>query len=158
MTLFLSQYINKLDKKDRVSIPSSYRNFLTQNNFHGAVLFFSPNYPCLEGFNWFTIEDIARRIDEMSWFSGDQDDMATTLFGGSHPVNMDGEGRIGLTKELKDFAGLDESVLFVGLGRKFQMWDPARFEERQKQARKNVREKSLTLPPKPSGKDGQEDQ
>ncbi len=146
MALFLSQYVNKIDKKDRVSIPSSFRGFLMNGDFQGVILFCSHNHQCLEGFDGAAIEDIATRMDDMDMFSGEQDDMATTIFGGSHPLNLDGDGRIVLTQSLKDHAVLTDQALFVGLGRKFQIWNPDHFVERNKTARASVQSKSITLP------------
>ena len=38
MNLFLSQYVNKVDKKGRVSLPSSFRNVLPKEN-RNEILF-----------------------------------------------------------------------------------------------------------------------
>ena len=70
--------------------------------------------------------------------------MATTVFGDSVQLPFDGEGRIILPADLMKFAAINDNACFVGLGRKFQIWNPKEFEKRREAARKNV--KGLTLP------------
>ena len=55
-------------------------------------------------------------------------------------LQVDGDGRIVLPEALRTHAGLSTHVAFVGLGSKFQMWEPARFEERRARAREKVHE------------------
>lgn len=146
MALFLSTYINKLDRKGRVSIPASFRGALYGDDFSGVVLFCSPKYPCLEGFDMKTMEAMASRLDQFDMFSSEQDDMAAAIFGAANPLSLDGQGRIVLSEDLKDYACLEGKAAIVGLGRKFQIWNPDKFSGRQTQARKNVEAQGLTLP------------
>jgi MraZ protein len=146
MTLFLSTHINKVDKKGRVSVPAQFRSELANESFQGVVLFRSNVHPALEGFAWSYMQEIASRLDNFDMFSEEQDDLATTLFGEAVQVPFDGEGRIVLPVELMEFAGLVEKAAFVGLGGKFQIWDPEILAKRREEARRAVREKGLTLP------------
>ena len=146
MTLFLSTHINKVDKKGRVSVPAQFRAELATETFQGVVLFRSNVHPALEGFAWSYMQEIANRLDNFDMFSEEQDDLATTLFGEAVQVPFDGEGRIVLPVELMEFSGIVEKTAFVGLGGKFQMWDPDILAKRREEARRSVREKGLTLP------------
>jgi MraZ protein len=144
VTLFLSSYVNKIDKKGRVSVPAGFRAALSGQSFQGIVVFRSSHYAALEGFSWAFMEEMAARMDHFDLFSNAQDDMATAVFGDSVQLPFDGDGRIVLPEGLLKFAGLNDEACFVGLGRKFQIWSPAEFEKRREQARKGA--KSLTLP------------
>ena len=92
------------------------------------------------------MEEISARLDAFDMFSPQQDDLATTIFGDSVQVPFDGEGRIVLPPSLATFAQLDEQAAFVGLGAKFQIWDPVQLEKRQAEARERVKTQGLTLP------------
>jgi MraZ protein len=59
---------------------------------------------------------------------------------------FDGDGRIVLPKELLDFAGIEGSANFVGLGKKFQIWNPKTFKKRREDARTQVKVQGLTIP------------
>ena len=53
---------------------------------------------------------------------------------------MDQDGRIVLPEGLRAHAGISTHVTFVGLGQKFQIWEPARFEERRTRAGEKVQD------------------
>ncbi len=146
MTLFLSTFTNKLDKKGRISVPASFRAELSDQEFQGLVLFRSNTHACLEGFAWSYMQEIGGRLDDFDLFSSEQDDLATAIFGDAVQLPWDGDGRILLPAELVDFAQLGENASFVGLGRKFQIWNPEEFSARREKARESVKKKNLTIP------------
>lgn len=154
MALFLSTYTNKVDRKGRVSVPASFRAALAGEAFQGIVLFRSHGHDCLEGFGQSAMEAISGRMDHFDLFSAEQDDMATAIFGEAVQLPFDGDGRVILPDSLIAFASLSEQAAFVGLGRKFQIWNPQAFEARRKEARENVQEKGLTLPKETAAKGG----
>ena len=80
MELFLSQYINKIDKKGRVSLPSLFRNVLPSENKNELILFKSLKYPAVDGCSYERIQKIAERIDKLDLFSDDQEDFSTSIF------------------------------------------------------------------------------
>ena len=92
------------------------------------------------------MEEMSGRLDAFDLFSAEQDDLATAIFGDALQLPFDGEGRIVLPPSLIEFSGLGEQAAFVGLGRKFQVWDPATFEARKTEARERVKAQGLTLP------------
>ncbi|MGH1375539.1 MAG: division/cell wall cluster transcriptional repressor MraZ [Alphaproteobacteria bacterium] len=146
MALFLSTYMNKVDKKGRVSVPASFRSALGEQVNHGLVVFASSQHSCLEGFDWAKMDEIGDRMDHYDLFSSDQDDLATTIFGESVQLLIDGDGRMTLPSHLMSAAGITSRATFVGLGRKFQIWSPEMFERRRTQARSSVQDRKLTVP------------
>jgi MraZ protein len=146
MPLFLATYLNKIDKKGRLSVPASFRATLSDQSFQGVVLFRSTRHACLEGFDYKSMESLSHRMDHFDLFSEDQDDLATAIFGDSVPCPFDGEGRIVLPDHLTAHAHLTDQAAFVGMGQKFQIWDPAALKTRQDQATAHIRDRGLTLP------------
>lgn len=146
MALFLSNVTNKLDKKGRISVPSGFRSAMKDEEFQGIVLFQSNSHHCLEGFAWSTMQEINNRLDHFDMFSDAQDDMATAIFGSAVQLPFDGDGRVILPVDMIDFASLEDQAVFVGLGSKFQIWNPQGFEKRKEIARKKIQSKKMTLP------------
>ncbi|MGB4107234.1 MAG: division/cell wall cluster transcriptional repressor MraZ [Alphaproteobacteria bacterium] len=146
MALFLSTYVNKVDAKGRVSVPAQFRTALGLESFQGVVIFRSNNHAALEGFSLSFMEEVSNRLDNFNLFSDSQDNLATAVFGDSMQLAFDGDGRIVLPKELLDFAGIDGSAAFVGLGKKFQIWNPKTFNKRRDEARTQVKAQALTIP------------
>lgn len=143
MSLFVSTFVNRIDKKGRVSVPASFRSALAQP---ALVLFASSQHQALEGVSLGFMDEIAGRLEHYDLFSGEQDDVAMSVFGDSVQLSVDGDGRIILPEGLITLAGLVDHCAFVGLGKKFQIWAPEKLAERKKQARANMAEQKLTLP------------
>lgn len=146
MSIFSSTHIVKLDAKGRVSVPSAFRGALSGENFQGVVLVPSHTHAALEGFSATHMANISRRLDHFDLFSEDQDDIATAIFGGAVQLPFDGDGRIVLPRDLISFAKMTDTAAFIGLGNKFQMWEPGALDARIKNARTQVQKKKLTLP------------
>ncbi len=146
MALFLSTHLNKVDKKCRVSVPAQFRAALTGQAFQGVVLFRSNAHGALEGFPWSYMEELSERLDKFDLFSEAQDDLATAVFGEAVQLPFDTDGRIILPESLIKHAGITDSAAFVGLGAKFQIWEPAALEKRRAEARQQVKDKGLTIP------------
>ena len=145
MNLFLSQYINKVDKKGRVSLPSSYRNVLTNKNKNEIILFKSLKFPSIEGCSSERVNKIASRIEELDIFSDDHDDFATSIFSEIVPTNLDKEGRFLIPEKLKEYSNISSEVTFIGQGYYFQIWEPKAAIDRQKKSRERLIKERKTL-------------
>lgn len=145
MTLFLSTFINKLDKKGRVSVPASFRLALSGQSFQGIVAFRSYKLPTIEGMGMDRMQRLSDSVDQLDLFSDAQDDLTATIFADSQMLAFDGDGRVILSQLLLDHAQIKETVAFVGRGTTFQIWNPDAFEAHQREARKRVQEKQATL-------------
>lgn len=145
MALFLATHVNKVDSKGRISVPAPFRAAIGQSRFQGIVVFQSHNQPALEGFSWDQMETMSAAMDEYDMFSESHDDFSMTMFGSSVPLQFDSTGRIVLPGDLAEFAGITDQAAFVGLGKRFQIWDPARLQAHQNAARERVKQKQLTV-------------
>lgn len=146
MALFLSTYTNKVDAKFRVSVPAGFRTALQDQSFQGVVLLPSNKFAALEGFSMGMMHELSTRLDRFDLFSDTQDDLAAVIFGNATQFAFDETGRIGLTKDLLAHAGITDTAVFVGMGNKFQIWNPANYAKRRSEAMKQVQQKGLTVP------------
>ena len=135
--MFLSSYENKLDKKGRVSVPATFRSHLNSMGYNGFITYPSFNHLALEACSQDRIEMLSDTIDSLNPFEDKRDYFATSVLSESVNLQFDTEGRISLTKKLLDHARIKNNVLFVGLGKTFQIWEPNQFEKFKILARKN---------------------
>ncbi len=147
MALFLSTFVNKVDKKGRVSVPAPVRTALASQSYAGIVCFRSFKLPAVEGSGIDRIEEMSARIDALDEFSEDREALSS-IFADAQQLPFDGEGRIILAPLLCEHAGITENAAFVGLGRTFQIWEPQRFERHQAELRERARRQGTTLPPR----------
>ena len=124
MDLFVSKYFNKIDKKGRVSLPSSFRNILPKTNRNEIILYKSIKSPSIEGCGVGRLEEIAKRINNLDFFSEDYDDFSTSIFSEIITTNIDKEGRFLIPEDLKLYAGIKTQAAFFGQGHFFQIWEP----------------------------------
>ena len=143
--MFLSIYENKLDKKGRVSVPASYRSHLSNIGYNGIICFPSFNNPCIEVWPQDRIEKISNAIDSINPFEEKKDYFATSILSESVNLQFDSEGRVQITPKLLKHANIKNSMLFVGQGKTFQIWEPTLFEKFRANARKksNINRASL---------------
>ena len=143
--MFLSTYENKLDKKGRVSVPASFRSYLSNLGYNGIVCFPSFNNQSIEAWPQDRIEKISSAIDSLNPFEEKRDFFATSVLSESVNLQFDSEGRILLLSKLLKHAKIKNSMVFVGQGKTFQIWEPAMFEKFKVNARKksNINRASL---------------
>ena len=136
--MFLSTYENKLDKKWRVSVPASFRSYLSSVGYNGVICYPSFNNPSIEGCSQNRIEKLSDSIDSLNPFEEKRDIFATSVLSESINLQFDSEGRISLSKKLLNHAKIKEKMLFVGQGKTFQIWDPKNFNKFKIFARKKA--------------------
>ena len=136
--MFLSSYENKIDKKGRVSVPATFRSYLNTMGYNGFVSYPSFNYAALEGCPQDRIEKLSNSIDSLNPFEERRDYFATSVLSESENLQFDSEGRVSISKKLLDHAKIKNNILFVGLGKTFQIWEPKNFGKFKVFARKKA--------------------
>ena len=145
MTLFLSTYVNRIDKKSRISVPSSFRNVLELNGLNGMVCYPVPNLVSIEGCTFNRIKKISDAIDSLGPFSTERNLFSTSILADSHQVGFDKEGRVIIPSELLQSVGIVDEIAFVGMGETFQMWNPTQFNAFKKETQQQSQEKLSKL-------------
>ena len=136
--MFLSSYENKIDKKGRVSVPATFRSYLNSMGYNGFISYPSFNHSALEACSQERIEKLSNTIDSLNPFEEKRDFFATSILSESENLQFDTEGRISLSEKLLNHAMIKTNVLFVGLGKTFQIWEPQNFEKFKTVARKKA--------------------
>ena len=127
--MFLSTFENKLDKKGRVSVPASFRSYLSNLGYNGVICYPSFNNNCIEAWPQDRIEKISNAIDSLNPFEENKDYFATSILSESTDLQFDSEGRILITSKLLKHAKIKKIMLFVGQGKTFQIWEPSNYEK-----------------------------
>ena len=136
--MFLSTYENKLDKKGRVSVPASFRSYLSNLGYNGVICYPSFNNQTIEAWPQDRIEKISNSIELLNPFEEKRDFFATSILSESINLQFDSEGRISLSSKLLKHAKIKNSMIFVGQGKTFQIWEPTIFEKFKVNARKKA--------------------
>ena len=138
VTSFLSTFVNKVDRKGRVSVPAPFRAALSEASYQGVIAYPSLADSAIDAFGRAMLEDLNQRRLDKTMADGEferallgTDNMIDTIMAMAHELPFDGEGRVLLPALLADAAGITDRAAFVGRGTRFQIWAPEAFEKHQ---------------------------
>lgn len=136
--LFMDTIVNKVDAKGRVSLPADYRAIVKDLSAE-IVCYRSLSAPCIEGCLEDTLDKLATEIENATdFFSETQDNLTNLIFGDAKRFTFDSTGRIMLSEKLLKHAQISDTAVFVGKGRKFQIWNPQNWAREEARIRAEV--------------------
>ena len=139
--------VNKLnlDAKGRLAVPTRYREQLRVSCGSQLVITVDTDH-CLQIYPLPEWEKFEGKLMKLSSFNKTIRRVQRLLVGHAVEVEMDGQGRILLPPPLREFAGLEKYAMLIGQGKKFELWDEARWTEQRDGWLENVDLEDLELP------------
>ena len=119
-------------------MPATFRSHLNSMGYNGFISYPSFNHTALEACSQDRIEKLSKTIDSLNPFEEKRDFFATSILSESENLQFDTEGRVSLSDRLLNHAKIKANILFVGLGKTFQIWEPNNFEKFKIVARKKA--------------------
>ena len=119
-------------------MPASFRSYLSNLGYNGVICYPSFNNQSIEAWPQDRVEKISNSIDALNPFEEKRDFFATSILSESANLQFDPEGRISLTPKLLKHAKIKNSMVFVGQGKTFQIWEPTAFEKFKVNAKKKA--------------------
>ena len=139
MDRFLSNAINNVDKKGRVSIPAPFRILLEKRKETQLYTLQSIDMPTIDAGGTDLLIAYEKRMADLDPLTGEYDDLSFYYHGDSAWMKIDGDGRIVLSDVLREHTGITDRVAFVGRGTFFQIWEPEKFATYRREARARIR-------------------
>ncbi|WP_225780969.1 division/cell wall cluster transcriptional repressor MraZ [Xenophilus sp. Marseille-Q4582] len=119
-----------LDAKGRLSVPTRHRDVLLATAGGQLTLTRHP-HGCLMIFprpEWEKFRDkIAALPMNAQWYK-------RLFLGSAMDVEMDGTGRVLVSPELREAAGITRETLLLGMGSHFELWDKATHQAKEAEA------------------------
>ena len=116
-----------LDAKGRMAIPTKYRERLAARCDGQLVATVDLDY-CLLIYPFPDWEEIERKLVRLPSLNDQTRQLQRLMVGHATEIDMDGHGRILLSRELRDFAGLDRDRAYeVDL----ELWDEQTWKEKR---------------------------
>ncbi|MEJ1297957.1 MAG: division/cell wall cluster transcriptional repressor MraZ [Candidatus Sedimenticola sp. (ex Thyasira tokunagai)] len=134
-----------LDAKGRLAIPTRYRERLQERCASELVVTIDKDhclliYPLPE---WQVIE---RKLMQLPSFNPAARNLQRLLVGNATEVDMDGQGRVLLPQNLREFAGLKKQAMLVGQANRFELWDEERWNAQLEAGLENLHSDQQDLP------------
>ena len=116
-----------LDAKGRLSVPTRHRDVLVATAGGQLTITRHPD-GCLRVFPRPEWEKFRERITQLpmsaQW-------LKRIFLGSAMDVELDGTGRVLVSPELRQAAGLVREAMLLGMGRHFELWDKLTYEAKE---------------------------
>jgi len=125
--MFIGEYHHAIDKKNRLTIPSPFRQQLNRDKNELIITMGLDKSLFLYSFSeWKNLE---QRLKNLSTTQSNTRAFLRIFSSGAHLVQLDNQGRIVLPQSLKDFAGIKEKVAIIGAFNKIEIWDEKEWDK-----------------------------
>ena len=133
--MFRGRVEHTIDAKGRVSIPSKFRELLTEKYDDRLIL---TNFDrCLVAYpyeEWMVLEE---KVGSLSMVKKEVKAFQRFFISGAVECPIDKLGRILIPPTLREYAQLERSVVFAGMLKKFEIWGKERWLEEIKRTEEN---------------------
>ena len=134
-----------LDAKGRMALPTRYRERLNER-CDGQIVVTVDRDHCLLIYPLPEWEEIERKLVRLPSLNKQARRLQRLLIGHATECQLDGNGRVLLPQPLRDFAGLQRSVVLIGQGNKFELWDEQTWNDRREAWLEEDDEEGIDLP------------
>jgi MraZ protein len=113
-----------VDNKGRTVIPARFRSklgerFYLTRGMHGCLWIFSEE-------EW---REFQNKVAPKSFLDGRGIKLERFFVGSAVECMPDGQGRIAIPQNLREYAGVVDDIWVVGLGKKVEIWSDAKWQE-----------------------------
>lgn len=131
-----------IDTKGRIAVPVRYRDALAQKTTsthshqahpHQVVVTIDTESPCLllyPAVEWDLIEN---KLQNLPSFNPVTRRIQRLLIGHATELEIDANGRLLIPPVLRDYAKLEKTLMLVGQGKKFEIWDESTWTNMRKE-------------------------
>ncbi len=125
---YLGEYICKLDAKGRLTVPAGLKKQLENDGKEGFVL--NRGFEgCLGLYPLKDWQKVSERLNKLNLFVTKNRAFVRKFQNGATQLDMDGNGRVLLPKDLMSFAGITKEVVLFAYADRIEIWDKKRYDE-----------------------------
>ena len=137
--MFYGEFEHTIDRKGRLIVPAKFRQALKEHDV--TALFLTRGLDgCLFVFpesEWRMVES---RFKQIPFTKAEGRKFNRMFFSGATEVSVDNLGRILVPKSLKEFAGIKEDVIIVGVSSRMEVWSKERWQAFYETSRQSFEE------------------
>ena len=116
--MFLGTYAPKLDDKGRVILPAKFRDELS-----GGLVVTRGQERCLYVFTEREFENVHEKIRQAPVTNKQARDFLRVFLSGASQERPDGQHRVTIPANLREYAGLGRDLTIIGVGSRAEIWD-----------------------------------
>ncbi|MBN1596501.1 division/cell wall cluster transcriptional repressor MraZ [candidate division FCPU426 bacterium] len=127
--MFLGTFSHNIDEKGRLSIPSRFREVLSEKQLPERLVVTQGLDACLFGYPLLEWKKFEEKIMSRPLTRSDDRYFIRRLLAGATECVLDKQGRIMLPLALRNYAGLEREAVIVGVSTRIEIWSPKRWQE-----------------------------
>lgn len=131
--MLIGQYDGKIDQKGRSAFPKKFRQILGDKLI--VTLGYENSLIVVSEENW---KALLEGTEGRPFIQSETRETQRFLLGSASNIELDTKGRFILPAYLRDYAKIENEVVFIGLSRYVEIWDKKRWEEYRKHLEKNI--------------------
>lgn len=122
--MFLGTHQRTLDDKGRISLPSSFRDKLSEF----CIATVMSDQPSLGFYSESAFLETTNKLRADIDAGLKNEDEMRRVAGSAEPLKIDSQGRVTVPAELRSAAGLDKEAVVLGVVDRFEIWSPSAHE------------------------------
>jgi len=122
--MFLGEFNHTIDDKGRLTIPAKFRDEL-----ESGVVITRGLDGCLWAYGRSEWETLAEKIAKLPTTNPAARNFSRFVFSSAFDSIPDRQGRILLPQNLRDYAGIQNETIVIGVKNKLEIWNPAKWSE-----------------------------
>ena len=111
-----------LDAKGRLTMPTKYRNTISDQSNGNMVVTIDSEEKCLLLYPATIFSSIEKKINNLPSFTKNHRRIQRLIIGHAEDLELDSSGRILLPKPLRLVAEMSKKITLIGQGEKFEIW------------------------------------
>ena len=121
--MFIGEYAHSIDAKGRLIMPAKFREelgitFIVTKGLDGCLFVYSKN-------EWVQLEE---KLKTLPFTSKDARTFNRFFFAGAIECEVDKQGRILISQNLRDYANLSKDVVIIGVSTRIEIWDKEKWD------------------------------
>lgn len=131
--MLIGQFEGKIDKKGRSAFPKKFREILGDKLI--VTLGYENSLIIVSEENW---KQLLEGTEGKPFIQSETRETQRFLLGGASSVELDSKGRFIVPSYLREFAKIENEIVFLGLSRYVEVWDKKHWEEYRGELEKNI--------------------
>ena len=129
MITLIGTYECKIDAKGRLMLPQAFKNQLAPVLKDGFVVKRAVFQKCLELYPIAEWNVLSQKVNKLNRFNKKNDEFIRRFNAGVKPVDIDGSGRILISKDLHIYAGTKKEIVVNAAINVLEIWDKELYEK-----------------------------
>lgn len=117
--VFMGEFEHTVDENGRLAMPAKFRPA-----FGDGLVVTRGLDRCLFGFARADWERLAERLGQLPLTNAEARAFVRLMFAGATACQLDGQGRIVLPGYLREYAGIQQQAIVIGVNTRIELWSP----------------------------------